>query len=108
MADEQMADGEREAERRIEKVRREGGRLDLSGLRLKTVPESIRKLDGVNTLDLSGNDLAVLPDWFGLLPELNFLNLMHNPIPELPSALVKASGLGGLLLSGTRLVSLPN
>ncbi len=79
------SDGEREAEKRIEDVRREGGRhLKLSGLGLKTVPESVGTLSSLTMLDLNENKLSTLPDWIGSLPNLRRLYLAGNPLIELP------------------------
>jgi internalin A len=107
-SDERMSDGEREAERRIENVRREGGRrLDLSELGLKSVPESVRALASVEVLDFSGNELSKLPEWVARVPMLGVLDLHRNPMRELPVSLMEATKLFWLSVSRTRLESLP-
>src|ERR1035437_5723190 len=79
------AEGERQANERIEKVRQEGGsRLNLSGLRLKAVPEAVRELERLEHLLLSVNELYTLSDWVARIPQLKTLDLSGNPLQELP------------------------
>ena len=40
-------------------------RLDLSGQKLKELPESVRQFKNLNALDLGHNKLRTLPDWIG-------------------------------------------
>jgi Leucine-rich repeat (LRR) protein len=49
--------------------------LDLSGLKIVTVPNSINKLTYLKYLDLSYNDIEVLPNSFIRLVNLQTLKL---------------------------------
>ena len=61
----------REAERRIADVAQaHGSRLDLTGLGLIAVPDSIGQLTALTDLDLSGNQLTAVPDSIGQLTAL--------------------------------------
>ncbi|CAF3908302.1 unnamed protein product [Rotaria sp. Silwood2] len=72
----------------------EDGRLDLSILNLKVVPnindilalrkDDFIKLEGIHTLDLSKNHLTKLPENFGQLKSLKQLDLFDNQITNLP------------------------
>jgi Leucine-rich repeat (LRR) protein len=102
------SEGEGQAKERVEKVRQGGGsRLNLSGLRLKAVPEAVREHERLEHLLLSVNELYTLSDWVARIPQLKTLDLSGNPLQELPVSLAEAMGLQSLNVSGTRLVSLP-
>ncbi|CAF3791023.1 unnamed protein product [Rotaria magnacalcarata] len=67
----------------------EDGKLDLSILNLKAVPnindiDDFSKLEGIHTLDLSKNHLTKLPENFGQLKSLKQLDLFDNQITNLP------------------------
>ncbi|CAF3531537.1 unnamed protein product [Rotaria sordida] len=67
----------------------EDGKLDLSILNLKAVPnindiDDFIKLEGIHTLDLSKNHLTKLPENFGQLKSLKQLDLFDNHIINLP------------------------
>ncbi len=58
-----------EALRRIEKARESGAkRLDLSEMKLSTLPEAIGQLSQLQNLNLSGNQLSTLPEAIGRSP----------------------------------------
>ena len=61
----------RQAEERIERARREKATtLDLSGIRLTELPNSLGQLTQLQSLDVSGNQLTTLPEWLGQLTQL--------------------------------------
>jgi hypothetical protein len=62
------------AEKKIEETLRSGAtKLDLSGMKLTELPESLKELTQLRVLDLSGNQLKNLPDWLGQLKQLREL-----------------------------------
>ncbi len=78
-----------EAERRIEKARYQGDTLlDLSGLGLLMVPESVGKLAKLQSLNLSNNALTSLPESLLELTDLKLLLLHGNPGLGLPDELL--------------------
>jgi internalin A len=105
-----VADKQRsEALSRIEECRRNGApTLDLSSLRLTSVPEEIRSLRHIDDLDLSNNWLVGLPPWFGELTNVSLLALENNRLPRFPETICKLKSLRGLSLSGMKLLVLPD
>jgi Leucine-rich repeat (LRR) protein len=93
---------------RIEAARRSGASsLDLSGLSLATLPESLRDLTFLTRLLLPGNRLTVLPEWLGDLRALTRLGLGDNQLTTLPESLGNLTALTWLGLSGNHLRALP-
>ncbi|GAA2154715.1 MULTISPECIES: COR domain-containing protein [Glycomyces] len=82
------------------------GRLNLSNLSLKEVPEEIKDLPEINQVDLSQNSIEVIPDFFS---ELNFsyINLTMNSIRRIPSKLLSAPNRKMVNLSWNHLEVLP-
>jgi len=65
-----------EALRRIEEARKSGATLlDLSSLKLSTLPEAIGRLPQLQELNLSSNQLSTLPGAIGRLSQLQMLDL---------------------------------
>jgi internalin A len=54
--------------------------LDLSGLELAKLPESLGQLSDLRKLHLDGNRLTALPDFFSKLSRLQYLNLSDNKL----------------------------
>nr|XP_060629707.1 leucine-rich repeat-containing protein 40 [Anolis sagrei ordinatus] len=54
--------------------------LDLRENKLKSVPDEIALLEGIERLDLSNNDISSLPCKLGNLSQLKFLALEGNPL----------------------------
>ena len=80
-----------EALRRIEKARESGARkLDLSFLKLSTLPEAIGRLSQLQRLDLSVNQLSTLPEAIGQLSLVRELYLHDNQLSRLPEALASS------------------
>ena len=97
-----------EALRRIEQARKNGARkLDLSDLKLSTLPEAIGQLSQLQELYLSGNQLSTLPEAIGQLSQLQELDLSGNQLSTLPEAIGQLSQLQALDLSGNQLSTLP-
>ena len=81
--------------------------LDLSSLRLKTVPKWVRKLRFLKSLNLANNLLSKLPEWFRELNQLQKVNLANNPILSVPTSLMNLLLLEDLNLSRTKIKILP-
>ncbi len=98
----------REAERRIEEARRAGARkLNLVGMQLAELPESLGQLTQLQRLDLSANRLTALPEWLGQFTQLQELNLAANQLTELPESLGQLTQLQELNLAQNQLTKLP-
>ncbi len=59
-------------------------RLDLSGSKLKELPEEIRQMHNLNHLDLGNNKLKVMPEWFKELRYMQELRLSRNKLEAFP------------------------
>ena len=93
-----------EAERRSEEARRTSApNLDLGGLDLTAVPESIGQLEQLQELNLSDNGLTVLPESIGQLAQLQVLNLNSNQLTILPESIGQLTQLQTLQLSPNKL-----
>ncbi|MBW4527170.1 MAG: leucine-rich repeat domain-containing protein [Phormidium tanganyikae FI6-MK23] len=98
----------REAERRIESARQEGAtELDLGGMGLTEVPETIASLSQLQLLDLDNNQLTELPEAIASLSQLQLLSLTNNQLTELPKAIASLSQLQSLYLTNNQLTELP-
>lgn len=98
----------REAERRIEKFKKENGEmLYLDGLGLTTVPQSIQQLKLLKLITLARNKITELPDWICELEHLVGIELSYNYLKHLPSQIKALVNLEELFLIGNDLRSLP-
>jgi Leucine-rich repeat (LRR) protein len=105
--------------------------LDLSGCKVKALPEELStfskltrlnfeqnqdvdfkelfikasKIATLNYLDIGDNKLAKLPAEIALLKNLKYLDLRQNPIRQLPSELYQLKNLKALNLYGTQLTN---
>jgi len=96
------------AEKRIEDCgRRRGKTLSLQGLRLRSLPESVRTLPFLQRLDFENNRLTELPSWIGELSGLWELFLANNHLRTLPPEIGKLQELKTLDLAGNDLTALP-
>jgi hypothetical protein len=85
---------------RLERARRDGAsQLDLHGLNLTRVPESIGNLASLGYLNLSDNRLTSVPESLGKLVRLEWLDLSNNLLTSVPESLGNLANLGTLLLS---------
>jgi len=81
--------------------------LDLSGNRIKTLPENIGAFKMLKTLTMSKNQLESLPSQTGLLTKLENLNLAFNLLPSIPSSLQQLKNLKEIHLNNNKLTSFP-
>lgn len=91
-----------------EAKRTEATELDLSGLELRAVPETVWELTALQKLDLWGNQLTALPERVGELTALQRIDLSDNRLTTLPAALGKLTALQGLFLQGNPGLGLPD
>lgn len=82
-------------------------RLDLSGSKLKALPEELRQLRNLNHLDLGHNKLKELPAWLGELVHMQELRLSRNKFVEFPIGICDMVHLKRLDMSRNALVDLP-
>lgn len=82
-------------------------RLDLSGQKLKELPEDIRKFKNLNALDISGNKLRTFPPWMKELVHLQELRAAHNKLVDFPIGICELRHLKRLDLSRNALTGLP-
>jgi Leucine-rich repeat (LRR) protein/GTPase SAR1 family protein len=98
----------RRAEKKIEDARRSGAtELDLRGMGLRKLPESLGRLVKLQVLDLSFNELTALPEWLGQLTRLVSLDLSCNQLTALPEGLGRLTQLQLLRLWQNELTALP-
>lgn len=103
-----MAQDIAEAERRIEAVRRErGDSLDLSGLRLRAVPDGVADLTWLRKLELNDNWLSELPESLASLDGLTYLDLADNWLPEVPGWIAGLRDLTWLDLDDNKIIEVP-
>ena len=95
-----------QAERRISQARYETV-LDLEGLGLDELPESVAGLTQLTTLNLAGNNLTTLPDSLGDLKRLVRLDLADNQLTSLPATFEKLTNLETLDVRSCALTDLP-
>lgn len=82
--------------------------LDLSSLKISTLPDMIGMLTHLQKLHLSATQLTSLPTTIGQLSDLQWLGASFTPLAILPDTIGKLTKLGYLDLSGTQLTILPN
>ncbi|XP_040202915.1 leucine-rich repeat and calponin homology domain-containing protein 4 isoform X2 [Rana temporaria] len=100
--------GRRSAERALEEAARTG-ELNLSGRRLRSIPERGRSYDltDLTRADLSKNRFAEVPGELCQLVSLESLNLYHNCLRSLPACISNLQALTYLNISRNLLTSLP-
>jgi hypothetical protein len=87
MVKENNPDWQEAAKRIDEAYRTNAAILDLKGLALTTIPDSVGQLTNLEILDLSSNQITSLPDWLTQLSNLEELNFAGNKITALSSSL---------------------
>ena len=103
------AGGRREAERRIEQARAQrDDEIDLSGLDLRELPDSLCGLTGLTRLSVARNRLAALPESIGTLAGLTHLSLNENRLTALPETIGRLSRLEFLGVIDNKLAALPD
>jgi internalin A len=97
-----------EAERLIQEALESGAtELDLSGLELTSVPESIGQLANLTVLNLFQNQLTSVPKELGNLANLTQLFLDQNQLTAVPKELGNLANLTLLSLYQNQLTSVP-
>jgi GTPase SAR1 family protein len=97
------------AKQKIANALRSGAtELDLSGMQLTELPESIGQLTQLTSLNLSFNQLTALPDSLSQLTQLTSLDLSYNQLTALPDWLSQLTQLTSLYLSFNQLTALPD
>jgi internalin A len=81
--------------------------LDVDGNRLAALPESIGQLAQLQSLGVSYNSLAALPEWIDRLVQLKFLDVKRNVLAALPEWIGRLERLQSLDVDGNRLAALP-
>jgi Leucine-rich repeat (LRR) protein len=81
--------------------------LDLSHLKLDTVPFEIAKFTRLNYLDLSKNKLSKLPDFLADLEYLKTVNISKNKFDVFPLVLTRIDSLTVLLANRNQFDRLP-
>ena len=83
-------------------------RLDLSGKKLKVVPEEIYLLKNLNALDLSGNKLKEIPARLGEFNYMQEFRASKSKLKKFPEAVCNWVNLKRLDMSRNALDSLPS
>lgn len=83
-------------------------RVDLSGRKLRILPEAFGKLRCVVAVNLSSNQLQAIPDSIAGLENLEELNLSSNSLLSLPDSIGLLLKLKILNVSGNKLTALPD
>ncbi len=81
--------------------------LDLTGLKLDSLPAELFNLTTLEWLYLGNNQLTSLPKQIGQMANLEGLDLTDNQLTSLPKQIGQLSCLGWLPLAGNRLARLP-
>ncbi|XP_027333745.1 plant intracellular Ras-group-related LRR protein 9-like [Abrus precatorius] len=83
-------------------------RVNLSGKRLKILPEAFGRIPALVVLDVSTNQLSVIPDSISGLQNLEDLNISSNQLESLPDSIGLLQKLKFLNVSGNKLTALPD
>ncbi|XP_027126602.1 plant intracellular Ras-group-related LRR protein 9-like [Coffea eugenioides] len=83
-------------------------RVNLSGKRLKFLPEAFGRIKSLVVLDLSNNQLEAIPDSIAGLESLEELNVSSNLLEALPDSIGLLFKLKILDVSGNKLTALPD
>lgn len=98
-----------EAVRRIEMAHRTMSEsLDMRGLGLTVIPDSIAELVNLEELNLSSNRITAIPDSIAELESLQKLYLGKNLITTIPDSLARLANLHSLYLGTNRITAIPN
>lgn len=93
---------------RIEQAGKTGAtKLDLSGLGLTELPESLGQLTKLEFLNLNNNQLTALPESIGQLTQLDGLYLYNNQLTALPESIGQLTKIEFLNLYNNQLTALP-
>jgi len=93
---------------RVDQVLQDGGGyLDLSNLRLRTLPPRLADVTGLTKLNLSNNQLTQVPEWIANLTNLTQLDLGNNQLTEIPEWIANLPNLTQLHLGNNQLTEIP-
>ncbi|KAL2935786.1 Plant intracellular Ras-group-related LRR protein 9 [Bienertia sinuspersici] len=81
--------------------------LNLSSNQLQSIPDSVAGMENLEELNLSSNSLQSLPDSIGLLLKLKILNVSGNKLTSLPDSICNCKSLVELDASFNNLAYLP-
>ncbi|KAK7265637.1 hypothetical protein RJT34_33259 [Clitoria ternatea] len=106
-------EGEQVNHEQVEEILQEAGgkgmeRVDLSGKRIKYLPEAFGRIPALVVLDVSNNQLSVIPDSIYGLQNLEELNISSNVLESLPDSIGLLQKLKYLNVSGNKLTALPD
>lgn len=82
--------------------------LYFDGINITKLPDSMRKMTGLQSLTIRNSTLCEVPDWIGELENLQTLNFMKTFIKALPDSIGSLRHLVSLTLTDTDIASLPN
>ncbi|MBA0751916.1 hypothetical protein Gogos_000804 [Gossypium gossypioides] len=91
-----------------ETERRALERVELSGRRIRVLPQAFGKINGLLWLNLFSNQLKVIPEWIAGFGKLEQLNLASNLLESLPISIGLLQNLKDLNVSGNKLTALPD
>lgn len=77
--------------------------LDLAGIGLTELPDSIGTLSEIKIIDLSNNKLTILPESIGDVARLEVLYLFNNCLADIPASIAQLNDLEALSLHGNPL-----
>ncbi|PON96730.1 LRR domain containing protein [Trema orientale] len=83
-------------------------RVDLSGRRLRFLPEAFGRIRSLIVLNISSNQLEIIPDSIAGLQNLEELNASSNLLESLPDSIGLLHRLKILNVSGNKLTALPD
>ncbi|XP_074316235.1 plant intracellular Ras-group-related LRR protein 1-like [Silene latifolia] len=95
----------------IRVLKEEGGgvqKVDLSGKKLRILPDAFGRLKNVVVLNLSTNQLQGIPDSISGMENLEDLNLSSNTLQSLPDSIGLLLKLRILNVAGNKLTALPD
>lgn len=99
----------KEIEEKIESVKNSQGEiLELNGIELSEIPQSIFKLKNLKILRLRKNKIKCIPDEISSLSSLVELNLIDNELTSIPVSLFQLKNLQVLHLRKNKITSIPN
>ncbi len=81
--------------------------LNIFGNKLTALPEQLSSLTKLLSLDVGGNRLMTLPEWLEQFQKLKYLNLSYNSLVTLPESVSKLSCIQQLEISNNQLQLLP-
>ncbi|KAM7272122.1 hypothetical protein ACFE04_031336 [Oxalis oulophora] len=83
-------------------------RVDISGRRLRILPEAFGKISCLRVLNISNNQLEIIPDSIAGLEHLEELNASSNLLESLPDSIGLLLNMKKLDVSSNKLNSLPD